>query len=434
MPPDSTRPITVWSLESEPERLRATRAIAAAFQRRTGIQVHVVGVEEDALPAQVRQAKAARRLPDVMSLPLAAAHAYAREGVTDPEAARRVIERLGPDTFSERALRLVSDDGGPVAVPSDGWGQLIIYRRDLLEQRGLPVPDTTDALRYAAENLERRGVAGITIATSPDDVFTQQSFEHFALAFGCRLTDGSGRVTLGDPPCEEAIDYYAALARRYSPGGVQDADTTRDAYFAGRAAMIVWSPFLLDALAGLRPDARPACPQCRRDPAFLARNSGIVTSLYGPRGGEAQYGEISSWAIVAGGHTPEAERFAQYMLTDGYVRWLALSPQGKYPVRPGDRENRTRFVTGWAGLESGVRPKAPLRRFYPARTLDLIASGSERFDRWGLVEGQGALEGALTAELAIPKALSQVIRGRIGAGEAAARLQAAAERLQRGLR
>ena len=43
--------------------------------------------------------------------------------------------------------------------------------------------------------------------------------------------------------------------------------------------MIFWSPFLLDAMAGLRDDAIPTCPECRADPAFLARNSGLVGPL-----------------------------------------------------------------------------------------------------------------------------------------------------------
>ena len=64
--------------------------------------------------------------------------------------------------------------------------------------------------------------------------------------------------------------------------GGQDADTTRAAYFAGKAGMIVWSSFLLDELAGLRNDALPTCGECRDDKTFLAQNSGVVTAIKGP--------------------------------------------------------------------------------------------------------------------------------------------------------
>jgi multiple sugar transport system substrate-binding protein len=50
------------------------------------------------------------------------------------------------------------------------------------------------------------------------------------------------------------------LLRTASVQGPQDADTTQAAYLAGKAAMIIWSSFLLDELAGLSNDARPNCP------------------------------------------------------------------------------------------------------------------------------------------------------------------------------
>ena len=51
-------------------------------------------------------------------------------------------------------------------------------------------------------------------------------------------------------------------------------------------------------------------------------------------------------------------------MTDGYVRWLALSPQGKYPVRAGHRTRPSEYVQAWERLESGVDPKAPLSGYY----------------------------------------------------------------------
>ena len=68
--------------------------------------------------------------------------------------------------------------------------------------------------------------------------------------------------------------------------GAQDVDTTRASYFAGQAAMIIWSSFILDEMAGLRNDALPTCPECKKNPAFLAENSGVVTSIQGPSGSE----------------------------------------------------------------------------------------------------------------------------------------------------
>src|SRR4051812_20734876 len=288
--------ISVWILENEPARVQATKSDLAAFTKRTGIRVRLRALGDDELAGAVGSAQADRTLPDVMQLPLASVHAYAARGLLDSAAAGDVIDRLGDQTFSQTALSLISRDGTPAAVPSDGWGELLIYRKDLFKEAGLPAPRTLDDVARAAKRLNKPGMrSGITLATAPGDTFTAQTFEHVALAAGCQVVDDQGHIRLTSPRCERAFRIYVDLARRYSPNKIQDVDTTRKTYFAGRAAMIFWSPFLLDAMAGLRADAVPTCPQCRKDPAFLAKNSGLVGPLQSGDGNTpaAQFGELS---------------------------------------------------------------------------------------------------------------------------------------------
>jgi multiple sugar transport system substrate-binding protein len=421
--------LTVWTTENEPDRLAATRSNLASFTTISGIPVQLVGIGEDDLAGRIAAAKAARRLPDVIQLPLASVHAYAEDATLDTSAAQDVVAQLGDDTFSQTALSLVSRQGRIAAVPSDGWGQLLIYRKDLFREAGLPEPRTIPEVVRAARRLDRGGRAGITLATTPGESFTGQSFEHVALAAGCRIVDDLGRVDLTSPACRTAFHAYVELAR-HSVGGAQNVDTTRSAYFAGRAAMILWSPFLLDAMAGLRDDARPTCAECHADPAFLARQSGLVGALRSGEGGApAQYGEVSSWGIVAGPRVEEAKRFVTYMMSEGYLRWLALSPQGKYPVRTGGRGDPLRFTDQWAGLDSGVDRKAPLSRFYSAASIASLGDGVRRFQRWGFLQGQAALMGALRADQPVTAPLAAAIRGDISPGQAAARAQAAVRRV-----
>jgi multiple sugar transport system substrate-binding protein len=272
-------------------------------------------------------------------------------------------------------------------------------------------------------------MAGITLATAGDG-FTAETFEHVALAAGCQLVDADGAIRLTSPECRRAFALYVELARQYSPGGKQDVDTTRDAYFAGRAAMIFWSPFLLDAMAGLRNDAVPNCRQCRRDPAYLARHSGLVGPLVAPDGAPAQFGNISTWGIVKGGDLANARRFVRFMMSDGYLRWLALSPQGKYPVRAGDGTDLDRFDRGWAELESGVDRRAPLSRFYSEASIRSLGDGVRNFRRWGFEQDEARLVGALSGPQPVAKALAAAIRGDTSPDEAARRAQAAVEALR----
>jgi multiple sugar transport system substrate-binding protein len=211
-------------------------------------------------------------------------------------------------------------------------------------------------------------------------------------------------------------------------------DSTRGTYFAGRAAMIMWSPFLLDGMAGLRDDTRPSCPECRKNRAFLAENSGLVGPIAGPEGGEpTQFGSVSTFNISVDANIEAAQQLVEFLMTgDNYVRWLGLSPQGKFPVRFGDEEDPEKFVNAWRELESGVDRKAPLSKFYSEESLQSLRDGAENFQRWGFAQGQGALIGALSGEQPIANAVAEVIGGADPA-QVAEETQATVEEIQAGI-
>src|SRR4051812_48539245 len=341
--------LTVWSLENQTDRIQATQAIADKFTAATGTKVKIVATDENQFSSLITSAAAAGTLPDVVgALPLAAVAQMETGGLLDTDAAKAVVDQLGAATFAPRALELTGPGGKQLAVPSDGWAQLLFYRRDLFAAAGLPAPDTYDKIQAAAQKLNTRATAGIALATVANDAFTEQSFEDLALGNGCQLVDANKTVTLDSPQCVQTFQLYDDLVAKYSVPGAQDVDTTRATYFTGKAAMVVWSSFLLDELAGLRNDALPTCPQCKQDKAFLAKNTGIVTAISGPGGQPAQFGEITSWAITKDGkNTDSAKKFVAYMMNEGYTGWLGIAPEGKFPVRKGTSDDATKFSTAW---------------------------------------------------------------------------------------
>jgi multiple sugar transport system substrate-binding protein len=428
--------LVFWSAEDNTERIEATQVIVDRFTEESGIEVELVPVAEDQLATRITSAIAADTLPDVFgALSLGFTHSLAADEVADTAAANAVVEALGRDTFTESALDLVTNpDGELIGVPSDSWTQLLVYRTDLFEEAGLEPPTTYDTILAAAEELNTGDQAGIVLATGNDLGFVQQTFEYFAVANDCNVTDDEGNVTINSSQCQETFDFYTDLVTNGSVSGAQDADTTRAAYFAGEAAMIVWSSFILDELAGLRDDALPTCPECEEDPLFLAENSGVVTAIEGPSASEpSQFGELVSFVITEGGRTEEAQQFVEFMMSDGYVDWLALAPEGKFPVRLGTAENPTEYADAWGSLEAGVDRKEPLGEIYDADTIEALTTSSETMKRWAFGQGLGALAGALLTEATVPNALIQALDGSLTPEEAAQEAQAAVEELIGGL-
>jgi multiple sugar transport system substrate-binding protein len=420
-PEKDPRHLVVWTQENLEDRLAVQRAAAQKFTDATGISVEVIGVDEDQFNQLITASAASGTLPDVVGvLPLAAVRSLAANELLDPAAAGRVVADLGPGTFSARALELTRDGPAQLAVPADAWPQLLLYRKDLFAAAGLPEPTTYADVTAAAAKLNTDEVAGFVGATTAGDAFTQQTFEHLALANGCEMVDSGGRVALDSPQCVTAFGFYDDLIRNYSVKGAQDVDTTRATYFAGKAAMMIWSSFILDELAGLRDDAAPSCPQCQADPRFLADNTGIVTALRGPDAGEpAQFGEVQSWAVLADANADAATRFVEFMLSDGYPDYLSAAPEGKFPARSGTAEEPKRFVDLWRTIPAGVDRKVPLAEIYPPQVLDALANSLDTFRRWGITEGQGALVGATLGELPVPQAIAAMTSGELPPADAA---------------
>ena len=434
-PTEQTVTLQFWSTETQPSRAAATQEIISRFTEETGIEVQLVLTDENTLDSLMSANLAAGTLPDVVFHPVDFTALWYSLGILDADAATQVITDLGEDTFS--ALGMVSvDDSLYAAVPTDGWGQLLIYRADLFEEAGLEPPTTFDLIETAAATLNDpdNNFYGITAATDASEVFMQQTFEHFALANGVQLTDDEGNVTLDTPQMVEALDFYANLLTNYGPPGACGVVCTRATYFAGQAAMIVWSPFILDEMAGLRDSAMPNCPECEEDPAYLAKNSGIVPAFVGPSGTQpAQYGQVSNMGITTSANTEAAVQFVEFWLSEGYLDWLAVAPEGKFPMRRGTLDNPTEFIEGWSQLETGVDRRAPLGDFYSPEVLQVLIEGATDFDRWGFAQGQGALVSGIYTELPVPTELREVMDGALTAEEAAAEIQAWVEEIQASL-
>jgi multiple sugar transport system substrate-binding protein len=129
-----------------------------------------------------------------------------------------------------------------------------------------------------------------------------------------------------------------------------------------------------------------------------------------------------------------AKQFVQFMLSDGYVDWLAIAPEGKFPVRTGPAAGSTEYVEKWKTLPVGVDTEAPLAQVYGPEVLTALEAGPKAFTRWGITQGQGDLIGASLGELPVAGAVAAVTGGgatpQAAADEAAGKLRAIQDTLR----
>lgn len=422
--------LTFWTTEEQPQRIETQQAIAAAFEAETGISVDVVPVTESSLGERMTAAFAAGDLPDVVFHPVNYTIGWAEAGILDTAAATESVAKLGVDTFGAGALALMSYQGENTAVPTDGWTQLLLYRADLFTERSLAAPTSYATILEAARALhDPPNRYGFVAATDPSQDYMMQVVEHLALANGVQLVDADGNVTIDTPAFVEFLEFYKQLAEMSPPGNLYWLQA-RELYQAGQAAMVVWSPFILDELAGLR-DEVPVLADEAQERGWLARNTGFVTSVSGPSNpAGAGYAQVSGLGITVDADIDAAQAFVEYLVTDGYLDWLGMAAEGKFPVRSGTPEEPDRFVEGWAKLEVGVSDRAPLGNFYSADVIDDLVAGLETGDRWAFRQGQGGLVTSLYGTRAMSEAIRRFLDGELTAEATAALIQLEVESLR----
>ncbi|MGR3635732.1 MAG: ABC transporter substrate-binding protein [Shimia sp.] len=412
--------IRFWTTEEQPDRLAKQQDMASKFEASTGTSVEVIPVSESDLGTRATAAFAAGDLPDVIYHPLQYALPWTEAGILDAEAASEVVEALGESTFAPGPLAMAAVEGGVASVPVDGWTQMLVYRADKFAEAGLEPPTSYANVVAALEALHNPPeMYGFVAATKVDENFMSQVLEHVFLANGVSPVNADGAADLDLAATTEVLDFYKAIAKASPPGELY-WQQSRELYFAGKAAMIIWSPFILDELAGLRDSAPPTISD---DPTSseLASKTGIVTNFSGPSNPDgAAWGDVRYFGITNDADTDLAMGFVKFSMDDGYTQTLSIAPEGKFPVRRGTADEPAKFSEAWAKLPVGVDRKAPLGELYDQAMIDEIVGGLDVAQRWGVAEGQLGLASKMINSQVINRVVRQYIDGEIDAAAAVA--------------
>mgnify|MGYP001388316609 FL=1 len=378
--------IKFWTTEVQPARMAKQEEMAKAFEAKTGIKVDVIPIEEKDLGTRATAAAAAGDLPDVIYHTLQYVLPWAEAGILDVDANNDVVKKLGKKTFAPGALSMAKKGSKIAAVPVDGWTQMVVYRKDLFEKAGLEAPTNYANITKAIQTLSSDNMYGFVAATKTDENFMSQVLEHVLLANGVNIVKKGGTKKQGKA-LKNSLEFYKVLAKASPPGELYWKQS-RALYFAGRTPMIIWSPFIMDELAGLR-DSAP--PTFNVDPTSneLAQKTGFITNFSGPNNKKgAAWADIRYFGITADADTDEAKQFIMYSMDEGYTSTLSIAPEGKFPVRRGNSSDPNAFTKAWSNLPVGVDRKAPLTDLYSADVINNIVAGLDTASRWGVKEGE----------------------------------------------
>ena len=378
--------IKFWTTETQPARMAKQEEMAKAFEAKTGIGVEVIPIDEKELGKRATAAAAAGDLPDVIYHTLQYVLPWAEAGILDVDTNNDIVNKLGRSTFAPGALNMAKKGAQVAAVPVDGWTQMVVYRKDLFESAGLEAPTNYANITKAIKKLSGNNMYGFVAATKTDENFMSQVLEHVLLANGVNFVKRGGTQKQGKA-LKNALEFYKVLAKASPPGELYWKQS-RALYFAGRTPMIIWSPFIMDELAGLR-DSAP--PTFNVDPTSneLAQKTGFITNFSGPDNKSgAAWADIRYFGVTADADTDEASKFIMYSMDEGYTKTLSIAPEGKFPVRRGNSSDANAFTKAWSKLPVGVDRKAPLTDLYSADVINNIVAGLDTANRWGVKEGE----------------------------------------------
>ncbi len=378
--------IKFWTTETQPARMAKQEEMAKAFEAKTGIGVEVIPIDEKELGKRATAAAAAGDLPDVIYHTLQYVLPWAEAGILDVDANNDIVNKLGRSTFAPGALNMAKKGAQVAAVPVDGWTQMVVYRKDLFESAGLEAPTNYANITKAIKKLSGNNMYGFVAATKTDENFMSQVLEHVLLANGVNFVKRGGTQKQGKA-LKNALEFYKVLAKASPPGELYWKQS-RALYFAGRTPMIIWSPFIMDELAGLR-DSAP--PTFNVDPTSneLAQKTGFITNFSGPDNKSgAAWADIRYFGVTADADTDEASKFIMYSMDEGYTKTLSIAPEGKFPVRRGNSSDANAFTKAWSKLPVGVDRKAPLTDLYSTDVINNIVAGLDTANRWGVKEGE----------------------------------------------
>lgn len=261
------------------------------FKELTGITVEmeIMGNDDYANKAAIELAGKNKNLDVIFLRPLTDLKQYIQNGWLSDVIELGEDEAFNLDDYFKGSLDSCTYDNVLYGIPIVAESQIMYYRKDLLEEKGLEVPRTLEELRSVAEALtdKENGFYGFFMRGKSNALVTQ--FSSILYSFGGRFNTPTESL-VDTEAFKQATEYYGDLLFNFAPPGVANMTWTEGAalFAQGKIGIFIDS----DAIFG----------NISRDENLALTKDQIGFSIIpaGPEGVSTPfYSTIGAWAIPA---------------------------------------------------------------------------------------------------------------------------------------
>ena len=306
----------------------------------------------------------------------------------------------------------LSYQGKLYALPFYGESSMLMYRKDLLEEKGLKMPDQPkyEDIKKIADALtdKAKGVYGITLRGKPGWGENMGFIDTLINTYGGTWFDMKWNPTIDTPEWKKAITFYVDLMKADGPPGASANGFNENLTLmtSGKAAM--W----IDATVAGGMLENPKESQVAGKMGYAPAPIEVT-----PNGSHWLW----SWAIAipkAAKQAEAAEKFAVWATSKDYLK-LVAEDAGWARVPPGTRKStydnpeyqKSPFAAATLQAMQSADPTNPCIKPVPYTGIQFVLI--PEFQSFGTVVGQnisGALAGKLTVEQALKDSQAAVGR------------------------
>jgi sorbitol/mannitol transport system substrate-binding protein len=299
----------------------------------------------------------------------------------------------------------LSYEGKLYALPFYGESSMLMYRKDLLDEKGLKMPDQPkyEDIKKIADALadKSKGFYGITLRGKPGWGENMAFVDTLINTFGGTWFDMKWNPTIDTPEWKKALTFYIDLMKADGPPGASANGFNENLTLmtSGKAAM--W----IDATVAGSMLENPKESQ-------VAGKMGYAPSPIEATPNGSHW--LWSWAFAipkAAKQAEAAEKFAVWATSKDYIK-LVAEDAGWSRVPPGTRKStydnpeyqKSPFAAATLQAMQSADPTNPCIKQVPYTGIQFV--GIPEFQSFGTVVGQN-ISGALAGKGAVDQVLKE---------------------------